>query len=294
MASLQHARSASSGRLQKLLSTLPQLSNKGLPRPCQTFTLFPKLSTELRVKIWSEASSVPRTLTILETCTIKTPNMPNEVQVPAVLPVCAESRMEALKHYSLCFQKDELDCLNPQSVQLWKCTFDRKRLRHRKIDGKLVYVNFSVDHFMQSTMRPTYVLIEADKIWTYNFSPSDCRKIQHVDLWYDIHHTDPPGYTWVQLLKVVADTADLTITLYSGEDSPNFRGACFCNKENLTSHLTMKIFEEQIREKIQSYGEHNLVKKNLKLSFRHRMQDVNDLPPCLMIDGKARFLKLVR
>jgi hypothetical protein len=76
-----------------------------------TFTLFPKLPTELRIKIWGYACSVTRNVDIwakpLNIELSHSENLPHyfysSFPVPAVLHVNTESRSKSLKHYTLDF-----------------------------------------------------------------------------------------------------------------------------------------------------------------------------------------------
>jgi hypothetical protein len=80
------------------------------PAPSTTFTLFPLLPFELRLKIWSFALSIPRTVTIAckkdmlnrerRYVTAFTTTSPP----PAPLHACREARSEALKIYKPCFR----------------------------------------------------------------------------------------------------------------------------------------------------------------------------------------------
>lgn len=74
-----------------------------------TFTLFPSLPTELRLKIYSLALSVPRTLTlfcerkIIEGESRRATRFHSSSPPPSLLSVCQESRFEALCHYTPSF-----------------------------------------------------------------------------------------------------------------------------------------------------------------------------------------------
>jgi hypothetical protein len=54
-------------RLRGLLSKLPNLAVAGFPKDLETFTLFPSLPLDLRLKIWSYAGGHPRTLQLMDT-----------------------------------------------------------------------------------------------------------------------------------------------------------------------------------------------------------------------------------
>jgi 2EXR family len=77
-----------------------------------TFTLFPKLPIDLRIKIWRNASSVTRNVDLwIETYSLDDFNDSlddiyywcSSCAVPAVLHANQESRTEGLKHYTLDF-----------------------------------------------------------------------------------------------------------------------------------------------------------------------------------------------
>ncbi|KAH7360192.1 hypothetical protein BKA65DRAFT_492596 [Rhexocercosporidium sp. MPI-PUGE-AT-0058] len=87
-----------------------------------TFTLFPKLPLELRLKIWSEAYCVTRNL-VLQIGYIGVKDEDAGWQpfyfystcaAPAVLSTCREARNEALQHYSLEFRVKE-------TSKVWAC-----------------------------------------------------------------------------------------------------------------------------------------------------------------------------
>jgi hypothetical protein len=68
-----------------------------------SFTIFPDLPKELRLKIWAEICSVERVLPILPGKGHLAPRTHKYLAVPPPLHVCAESRYIALQHYGLRF-----------------------------------------------------------------------------------------------------------------------------------------------------------------------------------------------
>ena len=80
--------------------------------PTRSFTLFPRLPTELRLKIWHLAMPGPRTITLqykfrrrarLESALPYTASWTSKDLNPAALQVCHESRYEALEIYEQAF-----------------------------------------------------------------------------------------------------------------------------------------------------------------------------------------------
>jgi hypothetical protein len=111
-------------RFKSLLSTLPKLELTNCYSP-RSFTVFPKLPPELRLKIWRIASFYPRifnfdythsSLTIKERSRLYYDFMGRLRKVPPVLQVNRESRTEALIHYTYHWESGLLswaieDCL---------------------------------------------------------------------------------------------------------------------------------------------------------------------------------------
>jgi len=69
-----------------------------------SFTLFPSLPSELRLKIWQEVAAQPRTVEL--TCTTTSSNLPegrwfSHTKPPHIFQVCSESREVALAQYSV-------------------------------------------------------------------------------------------------------------------------------------------------------------------------------------------------
>jgi 2EXR family len=80
-------------------SPLSADGEKNVAVPAEAFTLFPKLATELRLKIWKLALPGPRVVVVEYSKTTKLPFSP--ARIPVILQVNRESRDEALKSYTL-------------------------------------------------------------------------------------------------------------------------------------------------------------------------------------------------
>jgi 2EXR family len=80
--------------------------------PLETFTLFPHLPFELRLKIWEHALSEPRTVTIscqremLDRERRFAKAFTSPTPPPSLLHTCRESRSEALSQYTPAFKTD--------------------------------------------------------------------------------------------------------------------------------------------------------------------------------------------
>jgi hypothetical protein len=108
--------------------------NVGPPPPTQSresFTLFPLLPPELRLKIWQIATDEPQTVEL--SCTPTSSYLPkgrwfSHNKPPVVFSICAESRDVALSHYStLTFSPDQVGVPWPKLYfnfsrdTLWLC-----------------------------------------------------------------------------------------------------------------------------------------------------------------------------
>ncbi|PMD19935.1 hypothetical protein NA56DRAFT_705170 [Hyaloscypha hepaticicola] len=96
-------------RLSDHLSHLQKLNvSDSICRPVETFTLFPNLPKELRLKIWNYAARQSRTLLLSGTRCLEQTNLDNlqnestenNNTVPAVLHTCSEARQEGLRLYT--------------------------------------------------------------------------------------------------------------------------------------------------------------------------------------------------
>lgn len=80
--------------------------------PATSFTVFPDLPFEIRLKIWSFVTPAPRDVTIKYTTAFRkieeqispaSTGWISSTPVPVILQICRESRAEALKSYQLSF-----------------------------------------------------------------------------------------------------------------------------------------------------------------------------------------------
>lgn len=76
------------------------------PRKLTSFTLFPGLPTEIRLKIWRLIAPGPRTVLVQYSTKCKISaftGWTSPYPPPVILAICQESRLEALKSYQLAF-----------------------------------------------------------------------------------------------------------------------------------------------------------------------------------------------
>jgi hypothetical protein len=165
--------------LRGLLSKLPKLTVAGFPKDLETFTLFPNLPLELRLKIWSYAGDHPQTLQLTDTWSCKSQRrvgVEGNNQVPGILQACAESREEGLKHYTACTKRCafsvEIHGMNGHVASRKPCTASK------------VYINFDVDRFYMQRMEeqdlPNDMMDEYLPV--YQLESSDLAKIQLLDI----------------------------------------------------------------------------------------------------------------
>jgi hypothetical protein len=136
-------------RLPDLLSHLLKLNVVDSIYPSlETFTLFPNLPIELRLKIWNYSSRQSRTLLLSETWYLdqkdfkglEIGSIENNNKVPAVLHTCSEARQEGLKNYTACAKRCSHNIYN---IQIPDYTCEKQGCV-----GKHVYVNFDADRFL--------------------------------------------------------------------------------------------------------------------------------------------------
>jgi len=82
--------------------------NTASKRTSRVFTCFPKLPTEIRLAIWDLASRTTRNLDVMQNiqgqeCRYYYVRYSSKAPVPSILHTSHESRMAALKHYTLAF-----------------------------------------------------------------------------------------------------------------------------------------------------------------------------------------------
>jgi len=138
----------------------------------ETFLLFPELPGEIRLKIWSYAISVSRTVTITSdrppfkrggVQAVQT--FQADVPAPATLYVCAESRHEALAVYRPCFK-----------------TY-RARDDHFLPTGRHLYVSFEQDTFkFEDTLLVYLGRSELQSMQKIILSVKDCGYFGHFNM----------------------------------------------------------------------------------------------------------------
>jgi 2EXR family len=175
MASLRPSLPENHLRIRGLLSKIPKLTVAGFPEDLQTFTLFPELPSELRVKIWGFACYHQRTLLLSNTWqrpigAEHRESIENNHKVPAVLHTCSESRQEALKCYIICAKRCNID----SDIH----STDGHQSTTTLCSGKKIYVNFEVDRFL----RPDRDSIFHPSLEGYQLEAKDLAKIQYLDI----------------------------------------------------------------------------------------------------------------
>jgi hypothetical protein len=171
-------------RLSDLLSHLPKLNViDSICCPLETFTLFPNLPKELRLKIWNYATRQSRTLLLSGTWYLERTNLDklqnesieNNNKVPAVLHTCSEARQEGLKHYTACAKRCSHDLSSRYSPS--------HRCEKQDCVNKQVYINFYADRFLCRYFHDGAFLHE------YQLDEEDLAMIQFLD----IESEDPWG-----------------------------------------------------------------------------------------------------
>jgi hypothetical protein len=143
-------------RLQQLCSLLHKLSvSVPSPREPETFTLFPNLPIEIRLKIWGITASVARDV-ILAPNFLVTNRLNYQSLAPAIMHTCKESRQEGKLYYELCteiYYRRRFDCGMPVNT---------------------TWINFSVDRFI---IRGYCSLLPYARL---NYEQNMVEKIQHL------------------------------------------------------------------------------------------------------------------
>ena len=164
-------------RLSDLLSHLPKLIVvDSICWPLESFTLFPDLPKELRLKIWNYSSHQSRTLFLgggwyLERKNLNklpTESIENNNKVPAVLHTCSEARLEGLKHYTACAKRCSHNFYN-RHIPWYTC-------ENQGCVSKHVYVNFNADRFLCRNFPDGALLDE------YQLDKKDLAMIQFLDI----------------------------------------------------------------------------------------------------------------
>jgi hypothetical protein len=131
---LEDAGSNVNTRPQSLLADIPKLSISTPLQPIESFTLFPDLPVDIRIKIWKLLSFerrkvklffLPRSVAHKKSHLIK-----GQSKIPTVLHICKESRAAGLRYYTLCLEH-----------------VLEENLEQANGGPNHVYVNFDVDHF---------------------------------------------------------------------------------------------------------------------------------------------------
>ena len=258
-------------RLASLLTTLPPLS---IPQPTIfSFKPFPRLASELRLKIWAYAASEPRTLLLSYNWDAPTsdPNrkaIENGNKVPDILHTNSEARQEGLKHYTACTKrKSKYTNIDPALIKISQSS------------NYKVYINFNADRFLVIDDQSWWDGDEQVSLTDFQLEPQDLAKIQTLDLpWREWDMEVLPGGV---LLRLAQNLVELNLILKgrAWNDSRYFA-------YNLGGEILMKKYEEDRRAKsndrmtwirsltgVQPGDGDNLlllIKKGMKLAFKRR------------------------
>lgn len=131
---------------------LPKLSIPELQSPPTTFTAFPKLPPELRLRVWSLIANIPQKIPVRNRYIDELhPGgrlaIPDSHHYPSILRICREARREALKYYTA-FWKGRSVLLYTQqtfSSGRWWERADEQGTVLKMLYEKAVYFNFNAD-----------------------------------------------------------------------------------------------------------------------------------------------------
>jgi len=244
MTSLNPLTQENTTRLHGLLSKLPNLTVSGFPEDLETFTLFPNLPLEIRLKTWSYAGDHPRTLQLTDTWYQKKQRVGIEGnnRVPGILHACSESRQEGLKHYTACTKRcsrwEKIHGINGHVASQISCPASK------------VYINFDVDQFnlqkMETSSRPR------NSLASYQLERRDLAKIQLLDIpWEHLSVKFLPDSVRINEAKSMREV-NFIVTPY------------FCKKVRLgNSDSVEAIFPNTIASELCMVAHRNNLKKNI-------------------------------
>jgi hypothetical protein len=194
----------------------------------EEFSLFQRLPSELRLRIWGLALRVPRDVNI--TCDTGTfqRGTPRTAKLfrssnrpPAVLQACHESRFEGLKLYSQVFRTDSspryIYVAFPQdtikacgSIIHFLKTLELTGIQRLVLDVKdpAYFAHFGMEilKMMQPNLVELELGIQRGDVWSWNDGRDYLQKVQGDFL--DAIDADP-GWRWPEIRIVEAETGDL-------------------------------------------------------------------------------------
>jgi len=114
--------------------------------PLITFTVFSKLLTQLRNKIWGEAAAEPRDVHLKYVHD----EPPDQLKPPAILLATRESRSEALRYYTACRESKRPEKVATRKLLGWFSRFFKPVPTQVQ---RTVWVNFVLDHLVWTKTR---------------------------------------------------------------------------------------------------------------------------------------------
>ncbi|PVH75703.1 hypothetical protein DL98DRAFT_592965 [Cadophora sp. DSE1049] len=179
--------------LLKVASQFRITDSKSLLVNLLEFTLFSKLSTELRHRIWTLAAFEQRYIKLIEvdryspsfnqTWDSRVPGQPKH---PGIIGACRESKVVASKYYKRCYEKAQL--VAGKKPISWSETPKEELMQAKKVamntNGTYLYVNFASDIFLLEKFPATEHLCRSEHIYDYNFKHYQLQWVQRVQQVY--------------------------------------------------------------------------------------------------------------
>jgi hypothetical protein len=144
------------------------------PKTATELYFFPKLPTEIRIKVWKEASFISTAVLLSIRPSNNDYHIGSYSKAPPILHTNQESRQEATKHYVCAFEREPTVCHTPNPFLPAK-----------------VYVNFGVD----------YLVLDDDKRIKWNLVGDILGKYPIKKLAITSDTIDHPLATYYQDLK---------------------------------------------------------------------------------------------
>ncbi|KAH7372131.1 hypothetical protein BKA64DRAFT_649336 [Cadophora sp. MPI-SDFR-AT-0126] len=202
-----------SSRLKAILAQLPAIDIPGSTVGLHEFTLFNKLSTELRNRIWTLAAFEPRYIKLIE-LDRQSPSfnqtwdsrVPGQTKHPGIIGACRESKAVASKHYKRCYEKAQLAAgKKPISwSEIPKVELKQAKKVAMSTNGKYLYVNFACDIFLVEKFPATEHLHTSEHIYDYNFKHFQLQWVQRVQQVYkeDVGMSFPLLLFWFAGIRI--------------------------------------------------------------------------------------------
>jgi len=222
-------KSSENTRFTALLSQLPKLTIPLPLQPLETFTLFPRLPIDIRVKIWKLMSTQPRKVKLFfdisSASRAESRTIEGQSKIPVVLQINRESREEGLRFYTKCRESVEA-----KLVGHW--------VNH-------MYINFEVDHFSHAF--PPGSAIGCN----FNFGQEVLKKIKFVDA--NFYGMDEDQYcqfayfVLARFLMLAESLVDFRFTITSN-DYQEFTGSSVLRLHTVGGHLLARFWVKGLLE----------------------------------------------